>query len=222
MAGAAPQMYLNVGCGLVAPSDWVNLDSSWSTLLGRHPLLERLARRMTGIRKDAWPSGIRHWDARKGLPFAAATVDGVYASHFLEHLTRWHAEAFLRESYRVLKPGGIIRLVVPDLECLVADYGNAVSNGGRDTAADVFLDAMACCPLPDGSTWAIRRLRAWKQFNVHKWMYDEHSLTARLRTAGFVQLRRRAFMDSDIARITTVEREISFVRGLCVEGVKRP
>ena len=85
---------------------------------------------------------------------------------------------------------------------------------------DAFLEALACCPSSDGSVWFIRRLRAWKQFNVHKWMYDETSLIGRMRSAGFSDVRRCEFMQSDIRAIRSVEREISFVGGLCVEGKK--
>src|SRR5207247_2856115 len=42
--------------------------------------------------------------------------DAVYHSHVIEHLDRQAAPAFVRESRRVLKPGGIHRVAVPDLE----------------------------------------------------------------------------------------------------------
>lgn len=216
----ATGVYVNVGCGLVAPSDWINLDGSFSALLGSHPFLERVTRRITGLNKAAWPSGIRHWEARNRLPFGDSTVDGLYASHFLEHLSRWGAETFLAECRRVLRPGGVLRIVVPDLQSIAEEYIQTKSNGHAEAAADTFLYALACCPSPDNSVWLIRKLRARKQFNVHKWMYDETSLSARMRAAGFTDVRRRGFMESAIGRVRTVEREISFVRGLCVEGEK--
>lgn len=211
-------IYVNVGCGLVAPADWINLDSSFSALLGNHPWIERVAGRVIGLSKAAWPSGIRHWDVRNGLPFGDGGVDGVYASHFLEHLSYWDAEAFLGDCRRVLRPGGMLRIIVPDLQAIAGEYLQATSCGRAEGAADRFLEALACCPVTDNRMWLIRRLRAWKQFNVHKWMYDETSLCACIRAAGFTDVHRRGYMESDMKPVLTVEREISFAHGLCVEG----
>jgi predicted SAM-dependent methyltransferase len=55
-------------------------------------------------------------DLQKPLPFSDGTFTAVYHSHVLEHLPRHKAPAFLEECFRVLKTGGIIRVVVPDLE----------------------------------------------------------------------------------------------------------
>jgi hypothetical protein len=50
------------------------------------------------------------------LPYADESVDEVYASHVLEHVARAEAFNTLREWVRVLKPGGILRVAVPDME----------------------------------------------------------------------------------------------------------
>lgn len=54
-------------------------------------------------------------DVRKPLPFATHSIDMCYSSHLLEHLSASEAMAFLAEQRRVLKPQGVIRVVVPDL-----------------------------------------------------------------------------------------------------------
>lgn len=61
-----------------------------------------------------------------GLPFESDSFDVVYSSHFLEHLNVEQAEFILREAYRVLKKGGIIRIVVPDLENICKEYINVL------------------------------------------------------------------------------------------------
>ena len=66
--------------------------------------------------------GVVSHNLLKGIPFADNTFDIVYHSHFLEHLSRSDALFLTRECYRVLKPGGIIRIVVPDLENIVREY----------------------------------------------------------------------------------------------------
>lgn len=101
---------LHVGCGLNAAPGWVNLDNSFSLLIGQHlvlraivQVLERLARRALYTR---FPGGIRRWDVTRGLPYPSESVGAIYSSHTLEHLPRKEAENFLRECCRVLRPGG--------------------------------------------------------------------------------------------------------------------
>ncbi|APB34598.1 type 11 methyltransferase [Gloeomargarita lithophora Alchichica-D10] len=92
--------YLNLGCGsrYVSSDDWLNTDFTVHT------------------------PGIFAIDLRKKLPFQENTFDLIYHSHVLEHLTRIDAENFLGECYRILKPNGILRIVVPDLENIVREY----------------------------------------------------------------------------------------------------
>ncbi|CAA9217761.1 MAG: hypothetical protein AVDCRST_MAG93-305, partial [uncultured Chloroflexia bacterium] len=56
------------------------------------------------------------------LHYEDGTVDILYSSHMLEHLDRDSARRFLHEAYRVLKPGGAIRIVVPDFALLIDRY----------------------------------------------------------------------------------------------------
>jgi SAM-dependent methyltransferase len=65
---------------------------------------------------------IRHHDVRKPLPFADRTFDVVYALHIIEHLTPAEAASLVGELFRVLKPGGIVRISTPDLEDICRSY----------------------------------------------------------------------------------------------------
>jgi predicted SAM-dependent methyltransferase len=89
---------LNVGCGRCYHSAWTNID-----LVAATP-------------------EVRAYDLRRGLPYDDNSFDGVYHSHVLEHLTPDAAESMLRECARVLKPGGVLRVVVPDLEGIAREY----------------------------------------------------------------------------------------------------
>lgn len=59
-----------------------------------------------------------------GLPFSASSFEVVYHSHVLEHFSREDAVHFVGECYRVMAPGGILRIVVPDLEQIAREYLN--------------------------------------------------------------------------------------------------
>lgn len=89
---------LNIGCGSTFHEDWVNVDI-YST--SEHVL---------------------EMDIRKGIAFEDSSFDVVYSSHVLEHMTKYSAENLVAEMVRVLKPGGILRIVVPDLEAIINNY----------------------------------------------------------------------------------------------------
>jgi SAM-dependent methyltransferase len=90
--------YLNLGCGLRYDARWTNIDfQPGSPLVIRHDLLEQ-------------------------LPFADHSFTVVYHSHVLEHFAPDAAVRLLRECYRVLRPGGLLRIVVPDLESAAEAY----------------------------------------------------------------------------------------------------
>lgn len=103
---------VNIGCGSVWHPDWVNLD-------------------MRPVSAE-----IQAWDADDGLPFKDGSVDGCYASHLLEHLSREGARRLLMECLRVLRPGGVLRLAVPDLEAIAREYLRVLGQAqGGDPAA---------------------------------------------------------------------------------------
>lgn len=90
--------YVNLGCGSHYHPDWINIDIV-----------------ATG------PRVIAH-DLSSGIPLSDKSCNVVYHSHVLEHLRRENGLQFLQECYRVLKPGGIIRVAVPDLEMICRLY----------------------------------------------------------------------------------------------------
>ena len=105
-------MKLNLGCGDVAPPGWINVDNAVGARLRKLPVLGALSHRF--LRCDWSPSILLH-DLRRELPWPSESVGCVYSSHSLEHLTRASGEGFMREVARILKPGGVARVVVPDL-----------------------------------------------------------------------------------------------------------
>ncbi len=88
---------LNIGCGHTRHPDWINMDV-------------------------AGPPDVIARDAARGIPFRAGAFDAVYHSHMLEHLPRQAVPGFLADCLRVLKPGGVLRVAVPDLEGAARAY----------------------------------------------------------------------------------------------------
>ena len=106
---------LNFGCGGNFHPDWINLDTS-----------------------PVSPAVIAH-DVARHFPFADRTFDAAYGSHVLEHLEPAVAKEVLRDCFRILKPGGIIRMAVPDLESIARLYISSLEgalNGDPESEAD--------------------------------------------------------------------------------------
>jgi predicted SAM-dependent methyltransferase len=101
---------LNIGCGARFHPEWTNLDLAPADL------------------------SIRAHDARLGLPFKENTFDFVYHSHVLEHFTLREGSKFLAECFRVLKPEGVLRVAVPDLESIAREYLNALEAAHKGEA----------------------------------------------------------------------------------------
>jgi len=208
---------VNVGCGRTPTPGWRNFDNSPSLRLVRVRWLPRLLRRLRVIQDDQYDfmvfaaaHDIAYGDATRRLPLADHTVDVLYSSHMLEHLDPAGVTRFLGEAKRVLRPGGSLRLLVPDLQSLARRY---LSDGD----ADAFLRATLLCQ-PQART-ALQRLRFLLVGpRHHQWMYDGKSLGALLARHGFV---RPAVLSSGTTRIRDVgclDLAERGVESVCVEA----
>jgi SAM-dependent methyltransferase len=68
------------------------------------------------------------YDLHIGIPFADNSFDVIYHSHALEHMEPPWAERLLHECCRTLKPGGLLRIAVPDLENIARAYLTALDD----------------------------------------------------------------------------------------------
>lgn len=65
---------------------------------------------------------MQQYDITRGLPFEDQQYDAVYHSHVLEHLDPTDGDRLLADCYRVLKPSGVLRIVIPNLEQIATLY----------------------------------------------------------------------------------------------------
>lgn len=117
-----PAKYINLACGpiFVDSPDWANFDFSAALGVQRTNLLGR-------------------------LPLADDSAHLVYSSHFLEHIPKPKVESFLRECFRVLKLGGVLRLVLPDLEEMARTYLRLRDDGKHEQADFLVLEMVDQC-----------------------------------------------------------------------------
>jgi predicted SAM-dependent methyltransferase len=220
---AAHPLRLNVGCGSTAPPTWINIDNSPTMWLAQRRLPWRLARKLRLVPSDMddtpnWASRVVIADARRDLPFPAGQVDAIYTSHFLEHLTRDDAVRFLREARRLLKTDGLIRIVVPDLANVVERY-HRDRDAGDPRAADRMFDNLWVVDkgLERYPAW-FKPLKTFLRTDVHKWLYDEPSLTTLMMEEGFHEVHPCRYLESAIPGIQDVEDPERLQGAVCLEG----
>lgn len=178
---------INVGCGATPTPGWNNYDNSFMVLLSRIPFFLSLLRRAGFISPEraafvnVVTSGTIRWAEASRLPEPSNRARAIYSSHMFEHLDRQQATDFLDEVKRVLAPGGILRLAVPDLSLLVDHYV-------ADRDADSFVASThLASEHPKTVLQKCRRLLVGERH--HAWMYDGSSLVRLLESAGFVDVR---------------------------------
>jgi len=210
---------LNLGAGGQSDPGWIAYDRSRGPLIARSHALSKLAA-MTARRGGsstaswAWPPDTRVHDVTRGIPHASGSVDAIYSSHMLEHLTRQQARFLVRECYRVLKAGGSLRLVVPDLEVLVHAYiadDRTILAADEPTAADAFVEGLGLREARSENPLirvAQRVLRS--DVGGHRWMYDGTSLAHLVREAGFVDVARVDFGQGRDAAAASLDHRSPF------------
>ncbi|VAX20391.1 Methyltransferase type 11 [hydrothermal vent metagenome] len=210
---------LNLGCGTKTHSDVVNIDWSIYLKIKQSPLLSFMARPfIKGKRRerfDAIPDNIIVHDLSQGLPFGEGEADVVYHSHLLEHLETKNAEVFLRNIFIVLKPGGVMRVVVPDFEFLCRTYVEFLDrcNANPDSAdnsdpyiADIIEQMVRLEAYGSSRQNILQRFienkilgDARKRGETHQWMYDKINLKRLLTDVGFRNIKVKKYNDSSIA-----------------------
>lgn len=209
---------LNLGCGPVQPEAWVNVDASLRSLLAtKLSWLDGLLVTTGVFRPTEYNKRTTTYhNLAKGLPYPDNSVACVYAGELWEHFEYADASRLTKEVYRVLKPGGVLRVCVPDGPTFWGKY------------LDLYRAEMAKPPEERDA----KKLNAQTQlfFNdicthrqclmsighLHKWNFDEVQLADLLKKNGFSAVQRMAFHDSRIPDVALVERSDFLI----VEGVK--
>ena len=196
---------VNLGCGNKTHPDCLNIDWSIYARIKRNPLGRRLAPIVfNGARLEqfeALDDKVLVHDLRKGIPVADQSADLVYHSHVLEHCDRDAVPNFFAEIQRVLKPGGIHRIVVPDLERYARDYlaslqrsdSDPDARGHHDSSVSNMLLQMVRREAYGTSMQRPSRRRienvllgdARKRGETHMWMWDRVNLRTALEEARF-------------------------------------
>ena len=189
---------LHIGCGANLLDGWLNSDYFPDT------------------------SKAIHLNAIRRFPFDGGTFDYVYSEHMIEHVTLDEGRVMLSECFRVLKPGGRVRIATPDFQFLLDLYPEP-RTPRHGTYVDWIADQVAPRAPYKGAIFIINHfVRAWG----HRFIYDEQSLASVLENAGFTDVAKHALQESDDVMLRGLANEDRMPEGfveletLTLEAVK--
>jgi predicted SAM-dependent methyltransferase len=194
---------LHIGCLATGMPGWENTDITPHIFVARVPGAARLLRALRLMTEQRYQehrhgvySRVSYLNAGKKFPYPAGTFDNVFSCHMLEHLYRAEAENCAHEVYRVLKPGGVFRVVVPDLDIYVRAYDER---------------------HPEALLQKIYENTQKRDKNRHHWMYTASSLKRLLTDAGFTTIERCSYRKGrcpDLDKLDSRPDESLFMEGV--------
>jgi predicted SAM-dependent methyltransferase len=164
------------------------------------------------LNADFYPKtrNILHLDATHRLPFDDGTFDYVFTEHMIEHVDFPQGQELIRESFRVLVPGGILRISTPDLAFLIDIYRREEPpSRERSSLQTEFLreflrteikNRKLHAPIDFDAFLINKFVRAWG----HEFIYDEKTLRYAMEASGL----------RDVVRCEVLESEHEALRGL--------
>ena len=172
----AGEKKLHLGCGRNVLDGWLNSDF--------YPTL----------------AGVIHLDATKAFPLPPDSFDYIFSEHIIEHVSYNDGLAMLKESFRILKPGGKVRISTPDLKFLIDLYSEPktpLQNEYIQWATETFTKTSEKL-----DTIVINNfVRDWG----HQFIYDPKTLKRSLEFAGFMDIERFAINQSNDPALRDLE-----------------
>ena len=184
--------YLDLGCGPNTHPGFINLDYVW------HPGIDLC------------------WDVAEGISLPDASMKGVFSEHCLEHFSLPTVRFLLAEIRRLLRPGGVVRIVVPDAGLYLDLYSRR--RAGEATADFPYEDAVRASGLTSPLASVNRVFYVDRDSPAgHRCMFDRDLLTELLGLAGFRDVRRERFGTGRDPRLL-IDAEHRNVESLYIEA----
>ena len=166
---------------------------------------------------NGWENLDKDVDVSKPLPYLNNSVDYVFHEHLIEHLDEVDGYNFMKECYRILKPGGYLRISTPSIEGIIKCYQNweqvSPEFQQRHGSKTSFINNATLGQTanyigkrfdPQGKSITLNRGDHW-----HRFYYDKEDLKYKLTKVGFREVR---FVDkqcSDIPQLRNLEGRTS-------------
>lgn len=210
------KIYVHYGCGQFSPKEWINFDASPTLRIQKTPVIGFLLKNQLG---QKFEKHVRFGDITKKLPgIKDNSADGVYCSHVLEHMSLEDFRKALVNTYKILKPGGRFRVILPDLEPLARDYiRDKEQNDPQASITFIRRTLMGDETRPRGIKGVGRHILGYLK---HLWLWDYESMEQELRNVGFTNIRKCEFNDSEDKMFNLVEDERRFKLCVKFEAIK--
>jgi len=191
----APSLpYVNVGCGRNIRPGFINVDYEW------HPEIHLC------------------WDIRRRLPLPDASAEGIFTEHCLEHVTYDECLEVLRDFHRVLKPGGVLRVIVPDAGL----YLDLYQRSRRGEPVDFpYVERSGVVDLQRDSRYGFTPMMAVNRIfrgYGHVFAYDHDTMGNLMVAAGFRTIERCSFRKGRVEALL-IDTESRAPQSLYVEAV---
>ena len=194
---------LHLGCLDRVFPGWINTDITPHIYVSKFPGLAWILYKLNKIspeRYQQYQKGIfrqiKYLDVSQKFPWSNETFDHVYTSHMLEHLYPEEALNCISEVFRVLKTGGIFRIVVPDLDRMIASYN---PNQPEQFLTEFFETTQR------------------RDSNQHHWHYNEKLFHKILSEAGFREVYRCEYRQGKTQDVELIDER---PESLFVEAIK--
>lgn len=181
---------VNLGSGLGVCEGWYNVDGNFNTVFAGWPqFFLKILYNGTGAKN--WFSledylyklkkmKFVHHNLEYGIPFAENTIDFLYTAGTFEHFYPDRAKQLLQKAHKAMKPLGLIRITVPDLEYIIKLFNERKTK----EALTFFYEDSKC-----------------DHFSRHKYLYTFELLKEFLEEAGFVNIRKCEIFEGDMPDI---------------------
>jgi predicted SAM-dependent methyltransferase len=175
---------LNVGCGPYPKEEFINLDHHWN------PTIDIC------------------WDITKNrYPLQDSSLEGIFTEHCLEHIPFESCLFNLREFHRLLVPGGVARIVVPDGEIYCDLYQKKKQ------------DPSTILPYGESEATGMISINRIMRLHDHLFIYDYETMKLLLEKAGFTKISKKSFQNGSDKRLL-IDQEVRAVESLYVEAIK--
>lgn len=141
-------------------------------------------------------------DATRTFPLQSGVFAFVYSEHMIEHIPYAQARAMVSECFRVLRPGGVIRLVTPNLAFLATLLERDLTPF-QHAYIDYSVQQYA---IRDGAGSGVHVFNHFMRAWGHQFIYDQSSLNRLVGEAGFVDLVAGDLSESQHARLRGIAK----------------
>jgi predicted SAM-dependent methyltransferase len=165
--------------------------------------------------------GVMRMDATQRFPFADETFHYIYSEHMIEHVPYEKGAFMLRECCRVMRQGGAIRVITPDLSAILGLHSLELS-----AEQERYLLWFCQTFVPERAPSAASAVNAMFRMWGHQFIYDEQTLAGAMRAAGFNSIARYPISRSGHPELQNLVNESRYPEALLnfesvtLEGVK--